>query len=81
MKAITFVTRSGCSVCESALNQLIGPAKILRVRIDVVDVDGDAAMTDEFGGRVPVVIAGAKVLVEGRISKSQAWLVVWKARR
>src|SRR5262249_34133769 len=54
---VTFVTRQRCHLCVEALRTvrevLAGAPK---VTLELVDVDSDAELQDEYGGDVPVVL-------------------------
>ncbi len=69
---VTFVTRRQCSLCDRGQARLDRVAGLLGIDVEVVDVDDDGALRDEFGGRVPVVLgAGGRVIDEGRLSASR----------
>ena len=82
IRALRFLTRPACSLCEQAHTALRIPARVLGVRVESVDVDADAGLSERYGSRVPVVAASdGRVLAEGRISRGDAWRVVWAARK
>ncbi|MDH3249706.1 MAG: glutaredoxin family protein [Acidimicrobiia bacterium] len=61
-----FYTRSSCHLCESALPHAQQAAKLLRRRLQVVDIDSDDNLVVEFGLRVPVLTtSGGRVIAEG----------------
>jgi len=81
-KSVQFVTRRGCTICEAALERLQGAARVLGVAVATVDVDADPALSERFGGRVPVVLHGDGVVIsEGPLTRSDAWRAALKARR
>ena len=58
MTRLTFVTRNGCHLCETARAHvdavLARPG--LSVALEVLDVDADPALRSEYGDQVPVVL-------------------------
>lgn len=79
-RRLTFITRQGCTLCDSAFRRLRLPAMLLAVDVREVDVDTDEELLDVYGGRVPVVLTeGGDVLAEGRISRSAAWRAARRA--
>lgn len=74
-RSLVFVTRVDCSLCEEGLALVGTHARRQGVTVEVVDVDADRGLSEQFGDRVPVVLdADGTVLAEGRIS-------AWAARR
>ena len=55
-------TRRGCHLCEEA-EDLLACAGLA---VERVDVDADREAAAMFGLRVPVLVAGGRVLMEGR---------------
>jgi hypothetical protein len=63
------VTSAGCGLCERAEVLVLKLAPRFDISIDVVDVRSDPTMAEEYGQRVPVLLAvGGKVLTEGAMS-------------
>lgn len=62
---LTLYTRSGCHLCEQAEDLLAMTA----ASYQVVDVDADEAIRQAYGLRVPVLLRGETVLLEGRIEE------------
>ena len=79
--SLEFLTREGCSICADVLARLRVPARLLRVHIEEIDVERDPDLEAAFGGRVPVVRVGGRVVAEGRATAGEAWRAVWRARR
>ncbi len=79
--SLEFLTREGCSVCDEVLARLRVPARLLRVRIEEIDVDREPDLQARFGGRVPIVRVGGQVVAEGRATAGEAWRAVWRARK
>jgi hypothetical protein len=80
-RRLTFLTRSGCSLCEQGLDLVVRAARLRRVDVEVVDVDGDPDLVEPYGDRVPVILSDdGEVLAEGRISKADALRAVKVSR-
>ena len=62
---MVLVTRRGCHLCDQALDALRG----LGVEPELRDVDADEELFALYDWRVPVVVAGGRVLAEGRIDQ------------
>ena len=57
---VTLVTRAGCHLCETAEGLLRRLSGELGFGYREVDVDGSAALRDEYSDRVPVVLIDGK---------------------
>jgi hypothetical protein len=63
------VTSAECGLCERAEVLVLKLAPRFDISIDVVDVRSHPTMAEEYGQRVPVLLAvGGKVLTEGAMS-------------
>jgi glutaredoxin len=60
-------TRRGCHLCEAAEDMVATHAPAGAV--EIVDVDGTSDLNDRFGSRVPVLVAGGTVVMEGRFDE------------
>lgn len=60
-------TRRGCHLCEAAEDMVAAHAPAGTVKI--VDVDGASDLHDRYGSRVPVLVAGGTVVMEGRFDE------------
>ncbi|MBM4011323.1 MAG: glutaredoxin family protein [Planctomycetes bacterium] len=58
-------TRRGCHLCEEAEDLLA----VWRVKVELVDVDSDAAALAAYGARVPVLVRDGTVVLEGRFDE------------
>jgi len=64
-------TRRDCGLCaemRAALHAAAGPRPY---RCHLVDVDEDPALRRRFGERVPVLVAGGRVLCEAHFDESR----------
>jgi hypothetical protein len=55
-RRLVLLSRTGCHLCDDARTVVAAVADELGVGWDERDVDGDAALADEYGDRVPVVL-------------------------
>lgn len=53
---VTFATREGCSMCAEALPVVQRVAASAGVPVEVVDVDADAGLREQWSDHVPVVL-------------------------
>jgi hypothetical protein len=58
MTRLTFVTRDGCHLCETARADVdaVLARPDLSVSLEVLDVDADPVLRSEYGDQVPVVL-------------------------
>jgi thiol-disulfide isomerase/thioredoxin len=65
---VRFLTRSGCHLCDEARPTVEKVVAAAGGVVEEVDIDGDDALTRDFGLRVPVILGpGEIVLAEGLI--------------
>ena len=64
---MTLYTRQGCGLCRDA-EALLADLLDDRAELRTVDVDGDPALLDRYGVRVPVVAVDGVEVAEGVIS-------------
>ncbi len=60
-----YVTRAGCKLCEEQERYLWA----LSVPYERVDVDASPALAEAYGARVPVLLRGREVVLEGRFTE------------
>lgn len=64
-----FVTKADCPLCEEAARLVERYAVRFKIDVEVVDIATSDELTDEFGDRVPVLLAvGRQVLAEGKMT-------------
>ena len=68
---LRFLTRQRCPLCDSAGERVRRWAPRLGHDVTEIDVDAHPELAERFGGRVPVLLAGDRVVAEGRMSGSQ----------
>ncbi len=64
---LVLITRTGCHLCDDALELLRG----LGHEPELAGVDADRELFDQFDWRVPVVLVDGRVIAEGRVEKEQ----------
>ena len=64
-----FYTRADCSLCERAYPILQRLACEGLLTIEQVNIDGETALTELYGARIPVVALSTGEVYEGRISE------------
>lgn len=80
MTPVRFLTREGCSLCAAALPLVGRRADRLGLTLEVVDVDG-TAWEEPYGDRLPVVIIGDRVVLEGRFGGREVRRALRRAAR
>jgi hypothetical protein len=66
--SVTFLTRSGCHLCDDARAVLERVAAKVRLEVTEVDIDVDDGLVRDWGLRVPVVLSNdGQVIAEGVI--------------
>jgi hypothetical protein len=66
-QTLTLYSRAHCHLCDEmlgALRSLQGPG---RFEVEVVDVDGDAALRQRYGEDVPVLVHDGRELCRHRL--------------
>jgi hypothetical protein len=67
---VVFYTRAGCCLCDEALALLRQLSDIYPVTITIVDIDGDPALQEHHGERVPVIAIGGRERMWGKINRA-----------
>ena len=60
-------TRRGCHLCEAAEDMVAAHARAASV--EIIDVDGESDLQRLYGLRVPVLMSGGTVVMEGRFDE------------
>ncbi|MHB1576440.1 MAG: glutaredoxin family protein [Candidatus Dormibacteria bacterium] len=63
---LRLLTRRGCHLCEIVRGPLAEGARERGLTLIEYDVDEDPGLNHEYGQRVPVLLAGSRILAEGR---------------
>jgi len=80
-RAITFLTRRGCTLCHDSLPGIEEWASRLGLGVEVIDVDSSPDLSERYGDRVPVVISSeGEVLLWGRWGRLREARMMLRAR-
>jgi glutaredoxin len=63
-----FYTRQGCHLCHVAWEQIQTAQHRYGFTLDEVDVDGDPALAEQYGGTVPVITVNGKMRFRGVVN-------------
>jgi glutaredoxin len=61
MKRVTVYSRSGCHLCEIAIDRIKSTMSELKFELDIKLIDDDIKLQKEFGEQVPVILIEGKV--------------------
>ncbi len=68
---VTVYSRTGCHLCEEALAVVAKVCADVGETYDVVNIDDDAALTEQFGEEVPVTFVDGKQHDFWRVSEDR----------
>ena len=61
MKTVTVYSRSGCHLCEIAIDRINSVINEYRFTLDIVLIDNNSELEKEFGEQVPVILINNKI--------------------
>ena len=61
MKKVTVYSRTGCHLCEIAIDRIKSTKSELKFELDIKLIDDDIKLQEEYGEQVPVIIIEDKV--------------------
>jgi glutaredoxin len=61
MKKVTVYSRSGCHLCEIAIDRIKSTMDELKFELDIKLIDNDIKLQEEYGEQVPVILIEGKV--------------------
>ena len=61
MKKVTIYSRSGCHLCEMAIDRINSTLNELDFELDIKLIDDDIKLQEEFGEQVPVILIDGTV--------------------
>ena len=61
MKKVTVYSRSGCHLCEIAIDQIQSVKKDLDFDLEIKLIDQDLNLEKEYGEQVPVILIDDKI--------------------
>lgn len=68
---ILYLTREGCHLCEEALPVVRAEADRAGTAVEVVDIDSDSQLQQDWDHDVPVIIVDGKVHATYRVEPAQ----------
>ena len=67
MKKVTVYSRTGCHLCEIAIDRIKSTMGDLKFELDIKLIDDDLNLQEEYGEQVPVIFIEDKVLDYWRV--------------
>ena len=61
MKKVTVYSRSGCHLCEIAIDRIKSTMDNLKFELDIKLIDDDFKLQEEYGEQVPVTLIDGKI--------------------
>ena len=61
MKKVTIYSRSGCHLCEIAIDRIKSTIGDLKFELDIKLIDDDLKLQEEYGEQVPVILIDGKI--------------------
>ena len=61
MKKVTVYSRTGCHLCEIAIDRIKSTVGELKFELDIKLIDDDIKLQEEYGEQVPVILIEDKV--------------------
>ena len=61
MKKVTIYSRSGCHLCEIAIDRIKSTMDELKFELDIKLIDDDLKLQEKYGEQVPVILIEDKV--------------------
>jgi glutaredoxin len=80
-KDVTFYTRQGCHLCESAKSEIAPIIRDFNARLREVDIDRDPALQQRYNDHVPVIFIGSQEAARNRVDATDFRQRMEKANR
>jgi glutaredoxin len=61
MKEVTVYSRSGCHLCEIAIDRINSVNNDYKFTLNIILIDNDSKLEKEFGEQVPVIFINNKI--------------------
>ncbi|MEN9915392.1 MAG: hypothetical protein RL725_67 [Actinomycetota bacterium] len=61
MKSVTVYSRSGCHLCEIAIDRINSVINDYNFTLDIILIDQNSELEKEFGEQVPVILINNKI--------------------
>jgi hypothetical protein len=69
-KSLTLYSRVGCHLCDVMKEQIEALASRFTFTLDVVDIDGDPKLREEYNWDVPVLLVDGKKIAKYRLDEA-----------
>lgn len=69
MKTIRVYSRPGCHLCEKLIESLL-PLIRGRLELDIVDIDSQPALQEDYGTRIPLVEFDGRIVCQYSLDES-----------
>lgn len=69
-KSLTLYSRVGCHLCDVMKEQIEALASRYTFTLDVVDIDGDPKLREEYNWDVPVLLVDGKKIAKYRLDEA-----------
>jgi glutaredoxin len=56
MKLVTVYSRTGCHLCEAAIEKIDSVKSDLKFELEIKQIDGDQELEKKYGEQVPVIL-------------------------
>lgn len=70
-RTLVLYTRAGCHLCHVMQAQAEPLLQGAGAQLELVDIDGDAALKERYDWRVPVLAAGDRIICEGHLDEAE----------
>ena len=68
MRTVTFYTRSGCHLCERAMEVIQQVARRRRFHLEIRDIDKSADDLDAYATAIPVICVDGREIARFRVT-------------
>jgi glutaredoxin len=61
MKKVTVYSRTGCHLCDTAIDRIKSTMSDLKFELEIRLIDDDLSLQEQYGEQVPVILIEGKV--------------------
>lgn len=65
---VIFYTRRGCHLCDAAAQTLADAGRRYRFSLEIIDIDSDPFLVEQYGLEIPVVTVNGRLRFRGQIN-------------
>ena len=77
---VTILSRKDCHLCGVVYRIALHLQSELHIETNIVSIDGDSALTERYGARVPVVLLDEVEQLAGKVTEGELRRAIKKAR-